>query len=1131
MLPSRTANFVFSFLLATTSLQASTSTPLAVPAKGKTGFTRINPSDAGINFTNLCPATRSITNQIYLNGSGVAAGDIDGDGWCDLFFAGLENRSALYRNLGDWKFVNITASAGLTNLAHDVTGVAFADIDGDGDLDLVLNSVGNGTWIYLNDGKGKFAASGEVLNQRLGGTSLALADIDGDGDLDLYVANYRTATIRDQPNTRFSIRMVNGKPKVSMIDGRPVTDPDLAHRFNFNVSMAAGKGTFTHEENGEPDALFLNNGHGHFSPVSWTGGAFLDETGRPLEAPPFDWGLSVMMRDLNGDGRPDIYVCNDFKSPDRIWLNQDNGQFKAAPRANFRHLSLSSMGVDVADINRDGFYDIFVVDMLSRDHHRRLTQVLDNKPDIVNVSDIFARPQYPQNTLFLNRGDGTYSEIAWFSGLAATEWSWTPIFLDVDLDGFEDILISTGFERDHMNADVIQEIEKQKTSRTLSSHETLNLRKAFPRLATPNLAFRNLKNGKFADASHEWAFDIAGVSQGMILADLDNDGDMDVICNNFNEAPFLLRNDTAAPRISVSLAGLPPNTKGIGAEIRLHSEGLVQQQAIIAGGRYLSSDQALRSFAASPGHLELEVKWPSRRTSRLAVEANHHYEISESQSQPSLTTKNLVTQKAMFEDWSGRLNHVHFQPPYDDFAGQPSLPWKISGAGPAVGWFDLDNDGREDLFISSAKGGKPALHLNRGTNFALATNFFPETANHDFISMVGLKVGSSPRVLAVFSDFQQSPRHLCGVEAFSDGRKAELVLSLPQERCGPMALTDIDGDGNVDLFVGGAPVPGKYPLASPSSIYLQENGQFKIDPTRSAVLSEVGLVSAATFADMNGDGLPDLLLASQWAAPRIFLNTTTSLTEQICNLSNYPGLWNCIAAGDFDNDGKIDFVAGNLGNNTPYEAYREKGIRLYYGDFDQSGGIDLLEAYYSPELHAWAPLHGLDLLKKTVPRLAARFSSHAQFANSAMEQILEAAGSKGQFLSVTRFESTVFLNRGDHFEAIPLPPEAQFAPVLGIGVADFDGDGNQEIFLAQNFLNVRPESPRLDSGRGLLLKGNGRGGFHPLSSQESGIAIFGQQGACAAQDFDHDGRVDLIVTQTGGETKLYHNKTNEALSK
>ena len=349
--------------------------PLNVPAAGKTGFTLLSPQQTGIWFTNSLPESRSLTNTILPNGSGVAAGDIDGDGRCDLFFCGLAGASRLYRNLGNWKFEDITERSGLVCSNLDATGAVFADIDGDGDLDLLVNSIGGGTQLFLNDGHGHFTPSPQVLNPGRGGTSLALADTDGHGKLDLYIANYRAATIMDAPGTRFGMRMVNGKPEVATINGRPLTDPEWTNRFQFKTGMdAQGRGRLAREELGEPDVFCRNDGQGHFTPVSWTDGTFLDQAGHPLEAPPFDWGLSVLFRDFNGDGAPDLYVCNDFSSPDRFWLNDGKGHFRAASDQSLRESSFSSMGIDAADLNRDGYDDFLVVDMLSPNHQRRLTQ-------------------------------------------------------------------------------------------------------------------------------------------------------------------------------------------------------------------------------------------------------------------------------------------------------------------------------------------------------------------------------------------------------------------------------------------------------------------------------------------------------------------------------------------------------------------------------------------------------------------------------------------------------------------------------------------------------------------------------------------------------------------------------------
>ena len=341
---------------------------LPVPAVGKTGFTELPPAETGITFTNWLPEDKYLTNQILLNGSGIAAGDIDGDGWCDLFFCGIDRPCALYRNLGNWKFVDITASAGVACAGQPSTGVVFADVDGDGDLDLLVNGVGTGTRLFLNDGKGQFhEATAEFgLGGRTGSMSLALADVDGDGFLDLYVANYRTTTFRDELTARFKAAVVNGQYQVIAVNDRPVTEPDLVGRYTLDRVMGI-------LENGEADVLYHNDGHGRFRPVNWTDGSFLDEDGQPVKTP-YDWGLSVMFHDLNADGAPDIYVCNDFHSPDRIWINDGHGRFRAIPKLALRQTSIFSMGIDFADLDRDGHDDFFVAAMLSRRHSSRQVQ-------------------------------------------------------------------------------------------------------------------------------------------------------------------------------------------------------------------------------------------------------------------------------------------------------------------------------------------------------------------------------------------------------------------------------------------------------------------------------------------------------------------------------------------------------------------------------------------------------------------------------------------------------------------------------------------------------------------------------------------------------------------------------------
>lgn len=1148
------------------------SAPLAVPTSGAAGFALLAPEATGVWFTNFVAESRHLTNQILLNGSGVAAGDVNGDGWCDVYFCALDEPNKLLRNLGNWRFQDITSEAGVACANLDATGATFADLEGDGDLDLVVNSVGGGTRVFFNDGKGRFAESGQVLNPDTGGMSLALADIDGDGDLDLYVTNYRRDTIRDQPNTRFTMRMVDGKLVVAAINGRPVTEPDLLHRFNYKVTLdERGMSTFGKEELGEPDLLYLNDGKGRFAPVSWTDGAFLDEQGKPLTLPPFDWGLSVMLRDLNGDGAPDLYVCNDFKTPDRIWLNDGRGRFHALPPLALRQTSLSSMGLDIADVNRDGFDDIFVLDMLSRDHARRMVQFGDIKPEQLPIGAIDNRPQYPRNTLFLGRGDGTWAEVAQFSGLDATEWSWTPAFLDVDLDGYEDLLIPNGFERDNMNIDAIRQIDELKASKQLTPLEQLRLRTLFPRLNTANLAFRNLGNLRFADVSDAWGFNAREVSQGLALADLDNDGDLDVALNNFNGPALLYRNDATGPRLAVRLRGQPPNTHGIGAKIRVlpDKSGVPQSQEILCGGRYLSSDEPLRVFAAGSltNRFTLEVTWRSGKRSVVTnALPNHVYEVDEAAARPVESREPRVEGQALpddpritnpasiplsplpsrlspyFADRSELLSHTHHDEPFDDFARQPLLPNKLSQLGPGVAWFDVDGDGWDDLIIGSGRAGRMAVFRNDGQGKfqRLEGPPFAQPIARDQTTILGWRNARGQSVLLAGSANYEDGLAVGGAVRQFDLTSKTVADAVPGQpsSTGPLALADVDGDGELDLFVGGRVVPGRYPEPASSLLFRQTDGKFVKDEENSKQLAQIGLVSGAVFSDLDGDGDPDLLLALEWGPLRVLKNDggmlhawdpaltwpdLSPLASGLSPLRALSGWWNGVATGDFDEDGRLDIVASNWGRNTPYQAHRSKPVQVFYGDFSGDGTLGILEAYFEPTVRQTVPMRQLTAVQRALPAVRERFSAHRAYAEASIEEILGDQLGAARVVSAAWLESTVFLNRGDHFEARILPGEAQFAPAFGLCVGDCDGDGHEDIFLAQNFFATQVETPRYDAGRGLWLLGDGQGGFRPLPGQASGVRVYGEQRGAALCDYDADGRIDLAVTQNGTETKLFRN--------
>jgi hypothetical protein len=1092
--------------------------PLRPAQGGETPrFRRLSPAECGLDFTNLLQKENCY--QYLTNGSGLAVGDYDADGLPDVYFVSQDGRNRLFRQRAPLQFEDVTEKAGnVDGGAAWGTGATFADVDGDGDLDLYVCNLEAKNLLYVNQGDGTFREDARSFGLDLVAASMmaAFADYDRDGKLDLYLLTNRALHAGWAQTPEVLAKIAPPADTVRQPAAMVPTVAQLAQIGDLQKQKALPDSNAIPAElrehflafrnqpfmTGQPDRL-LRNVAGRFVDVSTSAGI----AGHGM-------GLSATWWDYDADGFPDLYVSNDLESPDTLYHNQRDGTFRNVTGEVLPHTAYYGMGSDAGDVDGDGRLDYLVADMSMTTHKKAkvLMGDMNKQRDFL----IHGRPpQYMRNALLLNTGLGRFQEAGILASVSSTDWTWSALFGDLDNDARLDLFASNGIPRFDMDPDL--EIKVNALWAQQRHQAAVDLIQNVRKVPEKNLALRNASDLKFSKTGGDWGLDLEAVTHGVALVDLDGDGDLDVVTNNWNDAAVVYENRTTdGHAITVALRGQRSERFGIGARVvaRLADGTTILRENWLSRG-YLSGQNPVLHIGLGKAEAvtTLTVQWPSGHVQTFTeLAAGQHYTITEP---PGAAAPAPVEEmRPMLFSAAVPPPHRHAEDDFDEYVAQPLLPSGVSRLGPGLALGDADGDGDDDLYVGGARGQAGAMFQATEQGWQKVAGPWEQDAgcedmaalwlDHDGDGDLDLFVASGgPDVAA--GDPRLRDR-LYRNDGAGKWTREEGTLPDVRDASGHAAAADFDRDGDLDLFVAGRLVPGLYPDAPPSRLYRNDGGKF-VDATAelAPALLQAGMVTSALWTDVDADGRLDLLVAAHWQPIRLLRNDGKGLVDATAaaGLAAHSGWWNSLCAWDCDGDGDLDYVAGNQGLNTKYKANPDHPARLFFADFDDNGTRDLVEAKYEGD--NLLPVRGRSCSSQAMPFLVTKFPTYEQFAGSLLKDIypqqkLDTCGK----LEATTLASSLLRNDGTgRFTIEELPRRAQIAPIYGmVALGDL-------LVAAQNSYSPEPETGRHDGGTGLVLRGS-KAGLDVVPPTDHGICDFGDRKSIALR-VAADGHAELLV--------------------